>query len=74
MKINELSSTPLWLWIIASFILICQSSWMFWDARKRGYNAWLWGFLGLIQFPMYLIIYLIFVRKIFKRKVSGSNS
>jgi len=47
---------------------------MFWDAQKRGHNAWLWGFLGLITFPMYLIIYLIFARKIFKRKVSGSNS
>ncbi|MBE1555215.1 putative membrane protein [Filibacter limicola] len=74
MNSNELSSTPLWLLVVIAFILICQSSWMFWDAQKRGHNAWLWGFLGLIQFPMYLIIYLIFVRKIFKRKVSGSNS
>ena len=74
MHLNELSSTPLPLLVVIAFILICQSSWMFWDAQKRGHNAWLWGFLGLIQFPMYLIVYLIFVRKIFKRKVSGSNS
>ena len=71
---NELSSTPLWLCVVIAFILICQGSWMFWDAQKRGHNAWLWGFLGLITFPMYLIIYLIFARKIFKRKVSGTNS
>lgn len=74
MNSNELSSMPIWLYVVIAFILICQGSWMFWDARKRGYNAWLWGLLGLIQFPIYLIIYLIFVRKIFKRKVSGSNS
>ncbi|MDQ0209306.1 hypothetical protein J2S05_004147 [Alkalicoccobacillus murimartini] len=71
---DELSSIPLFLRIVIALILICQGSWMFWDARKRGHKAWLWGFLGLIQFPMYLIIYLIFVRKICKRKVSGSNS
>lgn len=71
---NTLSSLPLWLCVLIALILICQGSWMFWDARKRGHNAWLWGFLGLTQFPMYLIIYLIFVRKIVKRKVSGLNS
>ncbi|OEH53103.1 hypothetical protein AQ616_17640 [Oceanobacillus sp. E9] len=74
MNPNDLSSISLWLWLVLAFILICQGSWMFWDARKRGHNAWLWGFLGLIQFPTYLIIYLVFARKIFKRKVSGSNS
>lgn len=74
MNSNELSSIPLGLLIMAAFLLICQSSWMFWDARKRGHNAWLWGLLGLIQFPTYLIIYLIFARKIFKRKVSGPKS
>lgn len=68
MNSNELGSISLWLWLVIAFILICQSSWMFWDARKRGHNAWLWGFLGLIQFPTYLIIYLIFARKIFKER------
>lgn len=68
MSSNELSNTPLWLLVLIAFILICQGSWMFWDARKRGHNAWLWGFLGLITFPMYLIIYLIFARKIFKER------
>lgn len=74
MNTHKLSSMPPWLWGIIAFILICQGSWMFWDARKRGHNAWLWGFLGLIQFPSYLLIYLIFVRKIFKRKTSGEDS
>ncbi|MBB4826757.1 hypothetical protein HNO89_004039 [Sporosarcina luteola] len=75
MGLSKLSSTPpLWGLIIIAFILICQSTWMFWDARKRGHNAWLWGFLGLFTCPTYLIVYLVFARKIFKRKVSGSNS
>lgn len=74
MKSNELSSISPLFWAFIALLLICQSSWMFLDARKRGHNAWLWGFLGLIQFPMYLIIYLIFARKIFKRKISGKQS
>lgn len=74
MNFNKLSSMPLSLLVLIAFILICQGSWMFWNARKHGHNAWLWGFLGLIQFPSYLIIYLIFVRKVFKRKDSGAKS
>lgn len=74
MNTNGLSSISPWLAILLALTLICQGSWMFWDARKRGHNAWLWGFLGLIQFPTYLVIYLIFVRKIFKRKASGLGS
>lgn len=72
MNQNDLSTIPLSVWLLVTFILLCQGSWMFWDAKKRGHNAWLWGFLGLIQFPTYLIIYLIFARKIFKRGTSGS--
>lgn len=72
MNQNDLSTIPLSVWVLVTFILLCQGSWMFWDAKKRGHNAWLWGFLGLIQFPTYLIIYLIFARKIFKRGTSGS--
>lgn len=67
---NEISSIPPIFFVFIALLLICQSSWMFLDARKRGHNAWLWGFLGLIQFPTYLFIYLIFARKIFKRNIS----
>jgi len=72
MNQNDLSTIPVSVWVLVAFILLCQGSWMYWDAKKRGHNAWLWGFLGLIQFPTYLIIYLIFARKIFKRGTSGS--
>lgn len=41
-------------------ILIPQGTWIFINARKRGEKYyWLWGLLGLIQFPSALIIYLI---------------
>lgn len=73
MNVSELNHIPLWAWIGLACILICQGSWMFWDARKRGHNAWLWGFLGLIQFPMYLIIYLIFSRKIAPRRKAARH-
>lgn len=74
MNTNELSQIPFMIWVLIAFILLCQGSWMFWDARKRGHNAWLWGFLGLIQVPTYLIIYLIFVRKIFKKQSQDHRS
>lgn len=48
---------------IAVIILLVQGSWMFRDAGRNGHNKWLWGLLGLIQFPTYLLIYLLFVRK-----------
>lgn len=62
---NELSLPVL---ILVILILLAQSFFLFWDARKRNYNYWLWGIVGLIQAPMPTLFYLIFVRKIFKKK------
>lgn len=48
---------------IAIPILIVQATWIFLDARKRGEGYyWLWGFLGLIQFPTAIIVYLLATR------------
>ena len=49
-------------------ILLTQSIFLFLNARKHGHNYWLWGILGLIQSPIPLLVYLIFVRKIFKKR------
>jgi hypothetical protein len=49
-------------------ILLMQSIFLFTNARKHGHNYWLWGILGLIQAPMPLLFYLLFVRKIWRRK------
>lgn len=46
--------------VAAVLIVIAQGTWIFLDARKKGEKYyWLWGLLGLIQFPSSLIIYLI---------------
>ncbi|HJV30822.1 MAG TPA: sigma-Y antisigma factor component [Bacillales bacterium] len=54
--------------ILVAAILLSQSLYLFLDARKRSHNYWLWGIVGLIQAPMPTLFYLIFVRKIFKKK------
>jgi hypothetical protein len=56
------------LLILVAAILLTQSIYLFLDARKRNYNYWLWGVVGLIQAPMPTLFYLIFVRKIFRRE------
>ncbi|SFT17042.1 hypothetical protein SAMN05428962_4936 [Paenibacillus sp. BC26] len=43
-------------------LLVCQSSWLFKDAKKRSRYPWFWGIWGLIQFPMPLLCYLLIVR------------
>jgi hypothetical protein len=62
---NELSPT---LIIIVAAILLIQSIFLFLDARKRNHNYWLWGIVGLIQAPMPTLFYLVFIRKIFRKR------
>jgi hypothetical protein len=62
---NELSPTVI---IIVAAILLIQSIFLFLDARKRNHNYWLWGILGLIQAPMPTLFYLVFIRKIFRKR------
>ena len=40
----------IWLYGLVALILLCQGTWIFIDARKRGEIAWLWGLLGLLNF------------------------
>lgn len=63
---NELSPT---LIIFVAAILLLQSVYLFLDARKHNHNYWLWGIVGLIQAPMPTLFYLLFVRKIFRKKM-----
>jgi hypothetical protein len=62
---NDYSPT---LIIVAAAILLLQSIFLFLDARKRNHNYWLWGILGLIQAPMPTLFYLVFIRKIFRKR------
>jgi hypothetical protein len=54
--------------IFVAAILLTQSIYLFLDARKRNHNYWLWGIVGLIQAPIPTLFYLIFVRKIFRKR------
>lgn len=54
-------SLPGWAWIVLAILLILQAAWIFRDAKRRGYNPWLWGALGLLNVPSSLIIYLLVV-------------
>lgn len=52
-----------WLFMLVAVILLCQGTWIFIDARKRGEIAWLWGLLGLLNFPTSLLVYLLVTRR-----------
>ena len=56
-----LERVPLWAWLLLAVLLIGQATWIFNDARRRAYNAWVWGAFGLLNFPSSLIIYLLVV-------------
>ncbi|CAM3913686.1 hypothetical protein COLU111180_14120 [Cohnella lubricantis] len=47
---------------VVPLLLLCQSTWLFKDARKRARYPWFWGIWGLIQFPLPLIAYWLIVR------------
>ncbi|WP_108671948.1 sigma-Y antisigma factor component [Peribacillus acanthi] len=48
-------------------ILLAQSIFLFIDARKHGHNYWFWGIVGLIQAPMPILIYMLLIRKVYKK-------
>ncbi|WP_163101731.1 sigma-Y antisigma factor component [Peribacillus alkalitolerans] len=57
-------------WVILPFviiILLAQSIFLFIDARKHGHNYWFWGIVGLIQAPMPILIYMLLIRKVYKK-------
>ncbi|MED1740433.1 transcriptional regulator [Bacillus swezeyi] len=66
----NLETTPeklLALLLISPF-LFTQSILLFLDAKKKGSNAWFWGIWGLIQTPMPLLFYYLFVVRPFHKK------
>jgi hypothetical protein len=65
--IEEIASIPLPVLSGVILILLIQSTLLFIDARKRNQYPWIWGIVGLIQFPFPTIFYLIFVRKAYKK-------
>lgn len=60
---NEEITLP--MLIVLAIVLICQSSFLFTNARKYGHNYWFWGIWGLISTPLPLLCYFLFARRIF---------
>ncbi|WP_019241759.1 MULTISPECIES: hypothetical protein [Bacillus] len=44
-------------WIVLTSVLLTQSTIIFLSAKKRGKNAWFWGFIGLLNIPSSAILY-----------------
>ncbi|MBC8059790.1 MAG: sigmaY antisigma factor component [Clostridiaceae bacterium] len=58
---------------LAPFLLF-QGAWIFKDAKKRGVKFyWLWGFIGLLNIPESLILYLIVTRILFNKNKTKKN-
>ena len=62
MKPQELTPTML---IMIALIIVCQSSFLFTNARKHGHKYWFWGIWGLISAPLPLLCYFIFAKRLF---------
>ncbi|MDI6824320.1 MAG: sigmaY antisigma factor component [Bacillota bacterium] len=56
---NSQFTMPVWAWVLLGVLLMAQGWWIFRDAKRRGYNPWLWGAFGLLNVPSSLIIYLL---------------
>lgn len=59
------------LYLLFAVLAFTQALWIFYDARKRGENHWLWGLLGLLNVPSSLIVYLLVTRRDKKKKKPG---
>jgi hypothetical protein len=67
MKHGSITDLPLLGWFAIALVLLAQSCFLFIDARKREVYPWFWGIYGLISFPLPTLLYLIFVRKLFRK-------
>lgn len=71
-EIEKFQQVHILLWILIISLLLIQGSWIFYDASRRGENKWLWGFLGLLNTPSNLIVYLIVTRIVLKTKICNN--
>lgn len=55
------------LYLLVAVILLTQGIWLFIDARKHSSHPWFWGLWGLIQAPVPTLVYLLVVRKVWRR-------
>ena len=58
---------PLPLWVLLIVLLLSQGIWIFRDAQKHSRYPWFWGIWGLMQVPTPLVVYLLVVRKVYRK-------
>lgn len=63
-----ISTNEMIIIILAIPILLAQGIWLYIDAKRRGTYAWAWGIVGLIQFPIPLLLYYVFIIRKDKRR------
>lgn len=69
MKLNLIEGVDYRLQLaFLALILLSQGTTLFVLAKKRGKRAWLWGLLGIIQFPLPAIFYYFIVVRSSKTK------
>jgi len=73
MNLEQLHTMPWYLWLILPPILFAQGIWLFIDARKRESFPWFWGLWGMISFPMPIVLYLLYVRRIFRKQPNNKE-
>ncbi|AFI30513.1 sigma Y negative regulator YxlD [Bacillus stercoris] len=56
-----MTQTEIVITVAACLLVVAQGIFLFIDAKKRNRMAWVWGIVGLIQVPMPLICYYLFV-------------
>ncbi|KMM56727.1 Negative regulatory protein yxlD [Bacillus glycinifermentans] len=64
----DMTQEKLTVLLLISPLLLVQSILLFLDAKKKGSNAWFWGIWGLIQTPMPLLFYYLFVVRPYHKK------
>ncbi len=65
-KLSDLSTIPVFVWIILAIFMLTQGILVYKDAEKRGENKWLWGFFALLNTSNGLI-YLFITRKVWRK-------
>lgn len=60
---NDVTEVPLWVLVLSGVLVLCQGSWLFLNARRRGlgWKAWFWGIWGSTTMPLPLILYWLLV-------------
>lgn len=59
---------PIWILCVIIIVLFVQGVYLFVDARKRNAYPWFWGVIGILSFPLPVILYAILVKKLFRKK------